>query len=82
MIKLTKKAVRLEKRLREYIIAHEYIHTLVMENGHGEMWQQLMDMVMPDWRKRHHDLFWIEKGVWIDPKAIYAAEVGNVTAAN
>lgn len=74
-IQLTKKAMRLSKRLRKYVIVHEYAHTLMMTEGHGELWQDLMTMMLPDWRKRHHELRWLEEGVWVWPEDIYKDEL-------
>lgn len=72
VITLTKKATRLEKRLFEYVVMHEYAHVLLPGDGHGQDWKALMDKLMPDWRKRHHSLRWIEEGVWGEADSIYS----------
>lgn len=38
----------------EYIVVHEMTHLL--ERGHGERFQRLMDRFMPDWRARRDEL--------------------------
>jgi predicted metal-dependent hydrolase len=41
-------------RCLEYIVVHELIH--VIERGHGPAFVNMMDLHLPDWRSRHHEL--------------------------
>jgi len=38
----------------EYVVVHEMAH--LIERGHGRRFQEIMDRVMPDWRRRAEEL--------------------------
>jgi predicted metal-dependent hydrolase len=53
-ITLSRDLLKLPRDLVDYVVCHELVHLKIP--GHGKGWQALMNIHLPDWRKREEQL--------------------------
>jgi hypothetical protein len=53
-ITLSRDLLKLPRDLVDYVVCHELVHLKIP--GHGKGWQALMNIHLPDWRKREDPL--------------------------